>query len=371
MIKKTVKVVPNGVNTNQFGMLNKEIQKKWVEHNLNVNLSPDLNIIYVGRFSREKGIRYLIESLKYLMPTTKLFLVGDGPEKRELIEHVSKFGFDNKVIFLGKIPHETMPKLLNGMDIFVLPTIGMEGFSNSMLEAMACGLPVVTTTVGAGPEVIIEDVGCVVETKDPEQLADGIMKSIDLDRLAIRNYVEKHFSFDVVAGYVYDMYSSLCGKEVGSICYCSLYAPPYQLSGAGMQVHELSKQLSRMCDVSVISAGVDGTRDEVMDGVHYYRVKYMKGEAMSRFCYSLLGSLKGISLDRFDVVDGRNWEGGLISVFLSKRKGSKSVMSFRGEGAVEGPWVKNQINRYIARRVDLMTATDRRTAEKAERVLNW
>jgi hypothetical protein len=108
----------------------------------------------------------------------------------------------------------------------------------------------------------------------------------------------------------------------------------------------------------------------MMDGVHYYRVKYMKGEAMSRFCYSLLGSLKGISLDRFDVVDGRNWEGGLVSVFISKRKGSKSVMSFRGEGAVEGPWVKNRINRYISRRVDLMTATDRRTAEKAERVLN-
>jgi glycogen synthase len=370
MMDKTIKVVPNGVNTSQFKMMNREKQKTWVAHTFGVDLSPDLNIINTGRLSHEKGISYLIEALEYLPPTTRLFLVGDGVQKDELKRLVKERDAGGQVAFLGKVGHEKLPELLNGMDVFVLPAIGMEGFSNAMLEAMACGLPVVTTTIGAGPEVVTDEIGAVVETKNPGQLADGIRRCSGLDRMVIRKYVEAHFSFDIVADYVYDMYARLCGKEVENICYCSLYAPPYQLSGAGMQVHELSKQLSRMCDVSVISTGTDGSQDEMMDGVHYYRVKYMKGEAMSRFCYSLLGSLKGISLDRFDVVDGRNWEGGLISVFLSKRKGSKSVMSFRGEGAVEGPWVKNRINRYIARRVDLMTATDRRTAEKAERVLN-
>lgn len=99
MAYKTVKVVPNGVNTNQFRIFDKEVQKKWVEHNFNVNLSSDLNIIYVGRFSREKGVKYLIESLKYLAPTTKLFLVGGGLEKDELSKLVVNLGFVNNVVF--------------------------------------------------------------------------------------------------------------------------------------------------------------------------------------------------------------------------------------------------------------------------------
>ena len=369
MINKNIKVVPNGVNTDQFEPINKEKQRKWMENYFRVEFSSDLNIINVGRLSQEKGIQYLIKSLKYLSPATKLFLVGDGPEKNSLEGLVTRTGLEKQVIFMGKIAHEKLPKVLNAMDIFVLPAISMEGFSNSMLEAMACGLPVITTPIGAGAEVIKEEIGGVVETKNPKKLADGIIKCSNLDGKRIREYVEENFSFSVVTNLVYDLYSQLCGKEVERICFCSLFAPPYQLSGAGMQVHELSKELSKLCDVSVISARIEGEKEEIMDSVRYYRVRYMKGEARSRFVYSLLGTLKGLSLDKFDVVDGRNWEGGLISVLVSKHKGSKSVMSFRGEGAVEGPWVKNKINKWILKRVDLATATDRRTAEKVERVL--
>ncbi|NQE05075.1 D-inositol-3-phosphate glycosyltransferase [ANME-1 cluster archaeon GoMg1] len=369
MINKKIKVVPNGVNTDQFEPINKEKQRKWMENYFCVEFSSDLNIINVGRLSPEKGIQYLIKSLKYLSPATKLFLVGDGPEKNSLEGLVTRTGLKNRVIFMGKIAHEKLPKLLNAMDVFVLPAISMEGFSNSMLEAMACGLPVITTPIGAGAEVIKEEIGGVVETKNPKKLADGIIKCSNLDGKKIRAYVEENFSFSVVTNLVYDLYSQLCGKEVERICFCSLFAPPYQLSGAGMQVHELSKELSKLCDVSVISARIEGEKEEIMEGIRYYRVKYVKGEASSRFVYSLLGTLKGLSLDKFDVVDGRNWEGGLISVLVSKHKGSKSVMSFRGEGAVEGPWVKNRINKWILKRVDLATATDRRTAEKVEKVL--
>jgi len=364
-----IEVVPNGVNINQFKLLNKEEQRKWVENYFGIDFSSDLNIINVGRLSQEKGIRYLIKSLESLSPSAKLFLVGDGPEKNNLKRLVEKLELENRVMFVGKIAHEELPKILNAMDVFVLPAISMEGFSNSMLEAMACGLPVVTTPIGAGPEVIKEEIGVVVEPKNPKKLAEGIIQCSKLDGKKIRGYVDKNFSFNVVADLVYDLYSQLCGREVERICFCSLYAPPYQLSGAGMQVHELSKALSKLCDVSVISARIEGEKEEILDGVSYYRVRYVKGEALSRFVYSLLGSLKGLSLDKFDVVDGRNWEGGLISVFLSKHKGSKSIISFRGEGAVEGPWIKNKINKCILRRVDLASATDKRTAEKVERVL--
>ncbi len=369
MVDKDIKVVPNGVNCDRFKPLNKKEQRKWVEDQFGVDLSSSLNIINVGRLSQEKGLLYLIESLRYLDPKTKLFIVGSGRQKDNLKELSKKLELEKQVIFMGKVAHEQLPSVLNAMNIFVLPAISMEGFSNSMLEAMACGLPVVTTPIGAGAEVIKEDIGVVVETKNPKKIADGIIKCSNLDGGKIREYVEVNFSFNVVAKFVYDLYSQLCEKEVERICYCSLFAPPFLLSGAGMQVHELSKALSNMCDVSVISARIEGEKEEVIDGVRYYRVKYTRGEAKSRFVYSFMGSLKGLSLGKFDVIDGRNWEGGLISVFVSKHGGSKSVMSFRGEGAVDGPWIKKGINRFILKRVDLATATDKRTAELVKRAL--
>lgn len=147
------------------------------------------------------------------------------------------------------------------------------------------------------------------------------------------------------------------------------FLSPYELSGAGRQVHELSKELSKLCDVSVISTGMGNYSDGQLDGVNYYRVRYVSGESLSRFTYTTLGSIKGLSLNNFDVVDGRNWEGGLISIFLSKYKGNKSVISFRGEGALEGPWIKNQINKYISKKVNMMTATDKKTAYRAEKII--
>ena len=368
-MKSSVKVVPNGVNTTQFNICDLIFSQKNFENKYGVDLRVSRNIIYVGRLSQEKGVTYLVGSLKYLGNDIKLFIFGDGPEKEELMKQANDSGFKDRIFFMGKVDHDSLPSILNSMDVFVLPSVGMEGFSNSMLEAMSCGLPVVTTTIGAGPEVITEDVGFIASIKSSEQIAEGIRRSMDLDRKNIRKRVESSYSMAAVSEQVYNMYGDLCGQDVDSICYCSLFSPPYELSGAGRQVHELSKELSKFCDVSVISTGTGNYSDGQLDGVNYYRVRYVSGESLSRFAYTTLGSIKGLSLDHFDVVDGRNWEGGLISVFLSKYRGNKSVISFRGEGALEGPWIKNRINRYISKRVDLMTATDKKTAFKAEMIV--
>ena len=63
MVNK-IEVVPNGVNITQFTLLNKKEQREWAEKNLRIGFSSELNIINVGRLSPEKGLRYLIESLK-------------------------------------------------------------------------------------------------------------------------------------------------------------------------------------------------------------------------------------------------------------------------------------------------------------------
>jgi len=99
-MNKTIKVVPNGVNTSQFKVMNREKQKTWVAHTFGVDLSPDLNIINTGRLSHEKGISYLIEALEYLPPTTRgCFLSGmECRSKGAQAVYMSNVG-----IFLPKI----------------------------------------------------------------------------------------------------------------------------------------------------------------------------------------------------------------------------------------------------------------------------
>ncbi len=106
MTNKRIQVVPNGVDINHFKPLNKENQKKWAENYFHVNFGSDLNIINVGRLSQEKGLRYLIESLKYLNPETKLFMVGDGRERRSLEKLVDTLNLNDRVTFMGAVAHE-------------------------------------------------------------------------------------------------------------------------------------------------------------------------------------------------------------------------------------------------------------------------
>lgn len=355
-----VRVVPNGVDTDKFKPIDKIKAVDWFVRKFGVELHDDLNVVYVGRFSEEKGVVYLIRSLKYL--DCKLFLVGGGYQEKELRLCANKFG--NRVVFLGKVSHDEIPFVLNAMDVFVLPSISMEGFSNSMLEALACGLPVVVTPVGASPEVITSDIGTIVEVGNPKAIAEGINVVRDLNRGRIHEITRRKYSFSVVAKKVYTLYSEILGYPPKSICFASLFAPPYELSGIGMQVFELSKALSKYCKVSIV-CGIGSSG--ILDGVNIVKVKCVDG-LLSRPIYSTMGILKILQLNEFDIVDGRNWEGGLIAVF-AKRWGAKAVMSLRGEGAIGEALWKRWINRYIMKRVDCVTATDTRTAKMAENLL--
>ncbi len=358
-------VVPNGVDTNKFRPINRRKAIDWFEQKF-CELD-DLNIIYVGRLSEEKGIVYLIDSLKHL-DEGKLFLAGKGPQEMLLRKIAEKF--ERRVIFLGKVRHDDLPLIHNTMDVFVLPSIGMEGFSNSMLEALACGLPVVATPVGAAPEVINPEVGTIVEPKNARAIADGIKKVRDLNRKRIHSIIRSKYSFEVVADIVFDLYHRVAGYPPESICFASLFAPPYELSGIGMQVYQLSKALIsvKKCKATIL-CGLGG--EGVLNGVRLIKVRCVDG-LLSRPVYSMTGILKIINIIKnykFDVVDGRNWEGGIVA-YAAKKSGSRGIMSLRGEGAVGKARWKRTINRFLIRKLDLITATDKRTAKLAESLLN-
>lgn len=112
-------------------------------------------ILYTGRISREKDLDIVLEAYRKILPEypgASFFLVGDGPFMHELQDRYSDLA---GVHFSGRLPNSDLPVLYSGADVFVFPS-DSDTFGMSVLEAQACGLPAVVSSVG-GPKEIIED----------------------------------------------------------------------------------------------------------------------------------------------------------------------------------------------------------------------
>jgi glycosyltransferase involved in cell wall biosynthesis len=154
-----IDVIGNGVDLQEFCPADEN--KKEV--------GGKIRLISVGRLIERKGYRYLIEALKDL-PDVDLQLIGEGNLRKELEELAFKYGIP--VQFLGNISHQHLPRYLLQADIFVLPSLN-EGMSNSVLEAMACGLPVITTDTGGSKE-LVQGNGFLVKKGDAQDLRRAI-----------------------------------------------------------------------------------------------------------------------------------------------------------------------------------------------------
>ena len=134
-----VGVIPNGVNIHEF-----HPRKNYIPSKRKI-------LISTGRLIERKGYQFLIEALGGMNEGFLVRLIGDGP----MMDDLQKMAEDNKVDveFYGPRPHEDLAELLREGDIFVLPTMN-EGMSNSVLEAVATGLPVLMTKVGGSDELI-------------------------------------------------------------------------------------------------------------------------------------------------------------------------------------------------------------------------
>jgi len=178
----------------------------------------DLLIGTVGRLQAEKDQATLIKAFALAIDNlqkhnVKLLIIGDGPEKQALEDIAAKTGVSESVIFLGA--RDDIPNLLTALDIFVLPSRG-EGISNTILEAMACGLPVIATKVGGNPELVDENVtGLLVPVNNSESMAEALLsyikdtKQVKRHGLAGRKRVEALFSLDKMIENYTQVYDSL------------------------------------------------------------------------------------------------------------------------------------------------------------------
>lgn len=155
-----------------------------------------------------KGHTFLLEAMAEVLakaPQVKLVLAGDGPLRPDLEAYAAKLGIAHAVIFLGSRPD--IAAVVKDFDIACLPSL-TEGFSNSLLEYMTYGKPVVATAVGGNPEAVTHETGFLVPPRDAGALAEKLLLLIEDEKLrasmgrAGRQRVEERFSVRaMVAGY--------------------------------------------------------------------------------------------------------------------------------------------------------------------------
>jgi glycosyltransferase involved in cell wall biosynthesis len=140
-------------------------------------------------------------------------LVGYGDEQN-INDLIKKFDLADCVLFTGKVANEDVPQYLVASDVFVLPSL-YEGFGIVILEAMAAGLPVISTNVGGPPNILTEGVnGYLVEVKNCGQIADRVIQILNDQRLKEKmsknNLVEvKKYSWESVTAQVESLFKSI------------------------------------------------------------------------------------------------------------------------------------------------------------------
>ncbi len=175
-----IQVIHNGVDIKKF---QPAVDKRKVKVAMGLN-PDDLAIVSVGRLYARKGLFTLIESMPDIIkkfPKAKFIISGKGQsdEMHKLNAHAERLGVRGNIVFTGYTPDRELPKLYQAADVFAFSTF-YEHHPFAVLEALATGLPVVTTTVGGIPETIDSGKnGYLVEPFNPRQFSEKILRLLE------------------------------------------------------------------------------------------------------------------------------------------------------------------------------------------------
>ncbi|MBO3800152.1 MAG: GT4 family glycosyltransferase PelF [Candidatus Brockarchaeota archaeon] len=202
-----IKVIPNGVDLDEFKP-RREFKKIGVK-----------KIIFIGRLFPNKGIQYLVKAAPIVLakhPHVEFVIVGRGPMEAELRNMVKRLNVEHAFKFLGIVP--SIPEVMSQCDVFVRPSL-TEGMPLTILEAMACGLPVIASKIPGSSEVVKDgETGVLVETGNVEQLSNAIIKLLEDENYAERirkrayEFVKNHYSWDRVAKEYLKTYNEILNK---------------------------------------------------------------------------------------------------------------------------------------------------------------
>lgn len=190
--KEKCVVIPHGIDVSRFYK----------------DTPTEPTILFVGKLRYYKGLEYLIKAMENI--DARLIIIGTGNEEKRIKRPASK-----RIIFLGNIPEEELPRWYAACSVFVLPsTERSEAFGIVQLEAMASSKPVISTRLDTGVSWVNEDgiTGIVVPPKDPSALTDAINRLLKNDQLReelgrnARKKAEKEFSKELMLDRIVNIY---------------------------------------------------------------------------------------------------------------------------------------------------------------------
>ncbi|MEY4151143.1 MAG: hypothetical protein RJB28_210 [Actinomycetota bacterium] len=175
--EKLIKIAP-GIDTEHFSITERDAA---LVAQLDITDSP--TIVSVGRLVHRKGQDQLVKALPRIIekfPQVKLIFVGTGPHQKTIEKLMKTLGVEKSVRFIGRIPHDQLPKYFALGDIFAMPSrsrlfgLEVEGLGIVYLEASACGLPVIAGNSGGAPDAVLPGkTGVVVDGTSEKEIADA------------------------------------------------------------------------------------------------------------------------------------------------------------------------------------------------------
>lgn len=203
-----IRVLRNGVDLHLFRPVDRQAARAKLGLNGPILLS-------VGGLIPLKGHHLAIEALG-LLPGVRLLIAGEGPMRGELAKLAARLGLAGRVDFLGAVAHESLPAIYTAADALVLAS-SREGWANVLLEAMACGTPVVASNVGGNAEVVAANAaGILMSRRTPTALADAVRRLLlsPPTREATRAYAEG-FSWEATTNGQIELFEEMLANRGG------------------------------------------------------------------------------------------------------------------------------------------------------------
>ncbi len=179
--ERKIHIIPNGVDPEKFFPIPQEEARNKIGF---IEGSRSL-VLSVCHLTKNKGLDVLLEGLALLTQTSpslkwSLYIVGDGAERERLERLVQSLGLVSSVKFCGPVSHEQLAWYFNAANVCCLLS-EREGWPNVIVESLACGTPVVATSVGGIPEIITSSKVGILVQRQPEQIAKALKVSLERD----------------------------------------------------------------------------------------------------------------------------------------------------------------------------------------------